>query len=175
MKSGEQRELDRACIDKYLWFWPGLSGNHLVAQSDGLYLFDLTSGQRTTLTNDVSCDPTISDVWIVWTIAEYGGWDTTDVVYNLQSGERRIVQNGFGEPRVRHRQAGRWLYWFPSSQEPLIVYHVETDRMLTVATPGENETIRDVAIYDNMIAWARDLDPSTAAVHDSVLEWRTLP
>ncbi len=47
--------------------------------------------------------------------------------------------------------------------------------MLIVTTPGENEIIRDVAIYDNMIAWARGLDPSTAAVHDSVLEWRTLP
>lgn len=47
--------------------------------------------------------------------------------------------------------------------------------MLIVTTPGDNEIIRDVAIHDNMIAWARDLDPFTAAVHDSVLEWRTLP
>jgi len=174
LKSGEQRELDRACADEYMWLWPGLSGNRLVAAgSDGLHLFDLTSGQRTTLTTDVFCEPTISDSWIIWTIAECGEFDTTDVVYNLQSGERRIVHHGFGEPVVRHRQAGRWLYWYPP--EPLTVYDLETDRMLIVTTPGENEIIRDVAIYDNMIAWARDLDPSTATVHDSVLEWRTLP
>ncbi len=62
LKSGEQRELDRACADEYMWLWPGLSGNRLVAAgSDGLHLFDLTSGQRTTLTTDLFCEPTISE------------------------------------------------------------------------------------------------------------------
>lgn len=175
LKSGEQRELDRACSDKYIWFSPGLSGNRLVAGHSGVVqLFDLASGQRTTLTNGESCDPTVSDVWIVWTTAECGGWDTTDVVYNLQSGERRIV-HGPGEPSVRHGQTGRWLYWLPPSPgRPLTIYDLETGRMLIVTTLGDNEIIRDVVIHDNMIAWARDLDPSTAAVHDSVLEWRTL-
>ena len=175
LKSGEQHELDRACSDKYIWFSPDLSGNRLVAgQSGVVYLFDLASGQRTTLTTDLSCDPTISDLWIVWTIAECGGWDTTDVVYNLQSGERRIV-HGPGEPGARHGQTGRWLYWLPPSPgRPLTTYDLETDRMLIVTTPGDNEIIRDVAIQDNMIAWASDLDPFTAAVHDSILEWRTL-
>ncbi len=177
LNSGGQRELGRSCFGpSYAWGSPSLSGNHLVAsQSGDQVLFDLTSGQRTTLTNGVSCDPTISDVWIVWTTAECGGADTTDVVYNLQSGERRIVHS-LGELSVRHGQTGRWLYWLPPSPgRPLTIYDLETDRMLIVTTPSDNEIIRDVAIHDNLIAWVRDLDPFTAAVHDSVLEWRTLP
>lgn len=183
LRSGEQRELERSCVeDRHMWVFPRLSGGRLVVEQDlpdskgsgnNIYLYDLTSGERTALTdNDRSSIPDISGPWIVWKGGRRFYYGRATVLYDLRSGQRFKIRH---EERLAGRLAGRWLYWQPSVLKPLYVYDLEAEQMLLVATPGANETIKGVAIYDNTIAWCRDLDFEHSAPHDTLLEWRTLP
>lgn len=184
LRSGQQRGLERACAeDNLMWVIPHLSGNRLVVERDlpdskgggnDVYLFDLVSGQRAPLTNDGrSSMPVVSDPWIVWKAGPRFKPGQYNIVYNRLSGNRQIVPilEESGDPRL----AADWLYWQPAAKQPFYVYNVKTEQMLTVVMPGENESIAAVSVYDNTIAWLRDLDFSHAMPHDTVLEWRTLP
>lgn len=93
------------------------------------------------------------------------------MVYDLESGEARIIAAGHLDPHVA---SGRWVYWLMSAEEPLRIYDLKMDRLLTVAEPGRNENLQSVALYGNTIVWYRDLDFEHAP-SDGLLQWRTLP
>ena len=181
LKTGEPRELDRHCADNdSMWVMPHMSDDHIVVERDlsdskgggsDIYLFDLASGQARALTgNGRSSMPDISGRWVVWKEGPRFKEGRT-VVYDIESGDEKIIAAGHLDPHVAN---GRWVYWLMSAKEPLRVYDLKTDRLLTVAEPGENENLESVAVYDDTIAWYRNLDFEHAAPVDGLLEWRTL-
>lgn len=183
LRTGERRELERSCVeDRHMWVFPHLSGDHLVVERDlpdskgggnDIYLYDLTSGQRTALTDDGrSSMPDISGPWIAWKAAPRFSRGPT-LLYNLDTGEREVVRRP-----GRHlgpQLAGRWLYWQPSARQSLYVYDLEAKQLSLVATPGENEDFDDVGVCCGTIAWCLNLDFEHAPPGDYALEWRTLP
>jgi hypothetical protein len=185
LKTSEQRELDRSCtLDHYKWDIPYIISNTLIVEQDlpdnqgrgnNIYSFDLTSGQRTALTNDGhSSMPVASGNWLVWKDGPRYQNGLFNIIDNLQTGARQRLPAPSSEP-LDPEIAGHWLYWRPSVFGSFYVYNLETNQMLTVATPGENETIGTVAVNQHMAAWLRDLDFKDAPPKDTVLEWRTLP
>ncbi len=183
LRTGEQRELERSCVeDQHMWMFPQLSGDHLVVEQDlpdskgrgnNIYLYDLTSGQRTALTDDGrSSMPDISGPWVVWKAGPRFSYGRATVIYDLRSGQRFKIKH---DERLAGQVFGHWLCWRPSAREPLYVYDLEAEQTLVVVTPGENENIEAVRIYGNTIVWCRNLDFEHSAPHDYLLEWRTLP
>lgn len=186
LRTGEQRELEHACVeDQHVWTAPHLSGNHLTAldkwplpDSDrsgyNIYLYDLTSGQRTALTDDGhSYASGISGHWMVWKSFHRSTYDLVTVVYDLWSDRRYRIMH---DERRGAALAGHWLYWEPYAFNPLYAYDLETRQMFTIATPGENESIGMAAIYNDTIAWSRDPDfEHNDPYSDYLLEWRMLP
>jgi len=185
LKTGEQRELDRACVqDHYKWDIPHIISNTLIVEQDlpdnqgrrnNIYSFDLTSGQRAALTNDGhSSMPVASGNWLVWKDGPRYQNGLFNVIVNLRAGVRQRLPVPGSEP-LDPEISGRWLYWPPSALHSFYVYNLETNQILTVATPGENESIGVVAVNQNVAAWLRNLDFKHAMPHDNVLEWRALP
>jgi len=184
LRTGERRELERSCAeDQHMWVFPHLSDDLLVVEQDlpdskgggnNIYLYDLTSGERTALTEDGrSSMPAISIPWVAWKAAPRFSYGPT-LLYNLDTEEQEVIHC----PRCSQlgpQLAGHWLYWQPSAKKPLYVYDLEAEQLLLVATPGENEDFEDVGIYDDTIAWCLDLDSEHAPPEDYLLEWRTLP
>lgn len=181
LTTSETRELDRHCADNdSMWVMPHISGDHIVVERDlsdskgggsDIYLFDLASGQARALTdNGHSSMPDISGRWMVWKDGPRFREGRT-VVYDMESGETRIIAAGHLDPHVA---SSRWVYWLMSAKEPLRVYDLHTDSLLTVAEPGENENLQNVVLHDDIITWRRDLDFEHAP-SDGLLQWRTLP
>jgi hypothetical protein len=185
LRTGEQRELDRTCTENgYMWVFPRLAGNTLVVEQDlpdnkgrgnNIYAFDLTTGQRTALTeNGASSMPDLSDQWIVWKAGARFQYSRAVILYNRATAQEQVVWNPNNQPLDPHL-AGHWLYQVPPPMMPLYVYDVETQHMVRVVTPGQNEAIESVVVYNNVVAWLRNLDFAHAMPHDNLLEWRTLP
>jgi hypothetical protein len=183
LETGERRELERECAeDNRMWTMPHISGEHVVVEQDlpdskgsdnNVYLYDLTTGERTALTTDgCSSMPHISGEWVVWRGGPRHSYGTETVLYNWRTEEQFILTH---EPRHYARLSGRWLCWVkPRPFEPLYVYDLETRQLLLVTTPGENQDIKDVAIHGNTIAWSLILDFEHAPPQDSLLVWGTL-
>lgn len=183
--SRENRELDRVCItSEYKWANPQISQDKIIVEQDlptnkgggnDIYLFDLSSGKRTALTNNRSSSmPSLSDKWLVWKNApRYNNGDVL-IIYDLNSGQKRSMHAPFeypSDPRVK----GHWLYWLPQATKPFIAFNLETGRFLTIATPGKDEVFDSVAIVGNTAAWDRHPDFSSGKLVDHFLEWRALP
>lgn len=181
LETGEQRELDRVCAEtNYMWNIPHISGNNIVVEKDlpdsqgggnDIYLLDLASGQVRALTdNGRSSMPDISGRWIVWKSGPRFREGRT-VVYDIETGDERIIAAGHPDPHVANN---RWVYWLSGAKEPIRVYDLQTHRLLTVAEPGVNENLQNVVVYGDMVAWYRDLDFEHAP-SNGILEWRNLP
>lgn len=185
LKTGEQRELDRACTqDNYLWGGPSLIGNQLVIERDlpdskgrgnEVYLFDLVSGQRRRLNDDtLGSMPEASANWVVWKHGPRYREGTSNTVYNLHTGERYFVivpgRAMSGDPQL----FDHWLYWQPEPLQPFYVFDLESNQIMTVTIPDKNEAIYPVTVYSNTVAWQRRLNADQALPQDSILEWRTL-
>lgn len=185
LTTGEVRELDRACTQNtYKWAVPSLVGDRLIVERDlpdsrgrgnEVYLFDLTSGQRQSLTgNEQGSMPKSSLGWAAWKHGSRYKEGTSNTVYNLHTGERHYVivpdQAMNGDPQL----FDHWLYWQPEPLQPFYVFDLENGYALTVTVPSNNEAIYPVAVGNNTVAWQRDLDFENAPPKDSVLEWRTL-
>jgi hypothetical protein len=185
LKTGEQRELEKGCtLDSGMWGLPQLIGDKLIVEQDlpdtqgggnRIYLFDLTSSQRIPLTEGgIGSMPVAAGSWVIWKDGPRYQYGIVNTVYNLQTGDKYKISAPAKEPSDPEI-SGHWLYWRPSALEPFYAYDLETNRMLTVATPGGNENLGPAAIYGNTVAWQRDTDFSDAPPTDNVLEWRTLP
>lgn len=185
LKTGEQRELDRACTqDNYLWDIPSLIGNQLIVEHDlpdskgrgnEVYHFDLASGQRHQLNDDaLGSMPQASQSWIVWKHGPRYKEGALNTVYNQLTREKRDLavpgQEMSGDPNV----FDHWLYWQPAVYQPFYVVNLDTSQIMTVTIPGKNEAFFPVYVYDNTIAWQRRLNVDQALPQDSILEWRTL-
>lgn len=182
LQTGERRELERECAeDNRMWTMPYISGEHIVVEQDlpdskgsdnNVYLYDLTTGERTALTTDGrSSMPHISGEWVVWRGSPRHSYGTETVLYNWRTQEKFELTH---QPRQYGRLSGRWLSWTPRALKPLYVYDLETRQLLLVTTPGENQDIEEVMIHGNTIAWSLDLDFEHSAPHDSLLVWGTL-
>lgn len=183
LQTGEWRELERECAeDNHMWVMPHIAGNYLVVEQDlpdskgrgnNVYLYDLTSRQRTALTDDGrSSMPDIAGEWVAWKAGPRFSYGRATMLYNLRTGERFKIRH---EERLEGRLSGHWLYWEPIALDPLYLYDLNAKQLLRVVTPGENECIGEVAIYSDIVAWCRNLDFEHSAPHDTLLEWRTLP
>ena len=122
LKTGEPRELDRHCADNdSMWVMPHMSDDHIVVERDlsdskgggsDIYLFDLASGQARALTgNGRSSMPDISGRWVVWKDGPRFKEGRT-VVYDMESGDEKIIAAGHLDPHVAN---GRWVYWLMSA------------------------------------------------------------
>jgi len=183
LKSGEKRELERLCAEhEHLWAFPHISGHHIVVEQDlpdekgkgnDIYLFDLITGQRTALTtNHESSMPTIAGPWVVWKDLPRFRWDEADVLYNLQTNEKRYI---YAPPDFAnfHVQSGRWLYWHPF--RGFHAYDLDTNRMFIIVPEGQDKFVTAGAVHGNIVVWCLDTEPAKAPPHDTVLQWRTLP
>lgn len=182
LETGEHRELERECAeDNRMWTMPHISGEHVVVEQDlpaskgsdnNVYLYDLTTGERTALTTDGrSSMPHLSEEWVVWRGGPRYSYGTETVLYNWRTEEKFELTH---QPRLCGQLSGRWLFWTPTALKPLYVYDLETRQLLLVTTPGENQDITEVAIHGNTIAWSLNLDFEHSTPHDSLLVWGTL-
>ncbi|MES4787645.1 MAG: hypothetical protein C4294_19630 [Nitrospiraceae bacterium] len=183
LKSGKKRELERICAEhEHLWAFPHISGHHIVVEQDlpdekgkgnDTYLFDLTTGQHTALTtNHESSMPTIAGPWVVWKDLPRFRWDEADVLYNLQTNEKRYI---YAPPDFAnfHVQSGRWLYWHPF--RGFHAYDLDTNRMFIIVPEGQDKFVTAGAVHGNIVVWCLDTEPAKAPPKDTVLQWRTLP
>ncbi|MBX3015327.1 MAG: hypothetical protein KF832_27655 [Caldilineaceae bacterium] len=189
LATGEQRQLDRACIDdNYLWNANapiGISSTHVVvdqmlpdAQGAGerVYLFDLMTGQATSLTGEQNGSfPALSEDWVAWKImvdASDPGSNTR--LLNLHTGERQEIPTSFyaDEPFIA---ANRWLYWDDLGGNEHVVYDLTTGERLTVVTTMQPDTSTTAwRITDYAIVWATDyVNPRQPDQREVVIQWRT--
>lgn len=184
LKTGQMRELDRVCTaTNYSWALPHLWGDKLIVEQDlpnskgggnNIYLFDLTTGKRTALTeNRSSSMPTMSGRWLVWKNAPRFFAGNALVIYDLVTGQRWSIRSPLNDPSDP-LVAGHWLYW-GAGPRPFVGYNLESGTFLTVATPGVDEAFDSVAVAGNIAAWDRHPNFSSGKLTDHILEWRTLP
>lgn len=186
LATGDHVEIDRACIDQYMWSIVGLSNRYLVAEQDlpdakgggnNLYLFDLNNGHREVLAKDGrNSMPRISYPWIIWKNAPRFNWGYSNSIYDLRDGKHRTVLVP-GESPPDPNLEGQWLYWVIKSntkneESSIYLYDLERDKTWMVTAP-EKDVFSAVAINNNTIAWSRRSD--FTAFGDSVLEWGILP
>ena len=93
------------------------------------------------------------------------------VTFNLLN-DSRIVESQ-EEYEQHHPPTERWVV-VATGRELLVSDHL-IPQLLTVATVGEDEWIRDAVILGNTIVWSRIFNATQAGPHDIMLEWRTLP
>jgi len=181
LRTQEFHEVGRVCAEpNWMWMFPHLSENYLVVEQDlpdskgrgnDLYLYNVATIQMWALTNNrQSSMPGIAMPWIVWKAGPRFSFGPT-ALYNVETGEYRFIPHNRSDPFIN----GRWVYWKTQALAPLYVYDVETNQLLVVTTPGENENIEERTIHGNMIAWSRDLEFEHTAASDSMIEWRVLP
>lgn len=186
LHTGEQVELDRVCIDQYMWSIVSLSYPYLVAEQDlpdakggknNLYLFDLNDGHREALVkNGYSSMPRISYPWIIWKNALRFNWGYSDSIYDLSNEKQHAVVVP-GETPPDPNLEGHWLYWVikantRNEESSIYLYDLEREQVWKMTTPGK-DVFSAAAINGNTIAWSRRSD--FQSVGDSVLEWGTLP
>ena len=189
LRTAEQHDLERACgKGQDAWTAPHLSGNRLVvleerpAPDDGcpgydVYLYEGDPpilGQCTRLTDDgQSYAVGLSNHWLAWRICRQSSYDRGTVVHDLRSARQYEIAH---DRCLGATLDGRWLSWEPYPFNPLYVYDLEARQTFTVADPGEHESIGNVALSKDWIAWSQSLDfTSQGPQGDHLLIWRKLP
>lgn len=182
------QELDRACLeDHYMWMFPSLSNEYLVVEQDrpthdgatgntnsDIYLYSLATKHFTALSHDGhSGIPDISGPWVVWQNGARFELPKSSSIFNLNSGIRRVVDLGLYSIHIERE---RWVYWVPAPGSPLYAYDLATDKFMIVSwRDGRvNQSLDSVTIYQNRIAWWRNLTADDAIL-DGQIEWRSLP
>jgi hypothetical protein len=188
LRTQQPQELGRACLeDHYMWMFPSLSHEYIVVEQDrpthdnadgntnsDIYLYSLATKRFTALTHDGhSGIPNISGPWVVWQNGARFELPKSSSILNLNSGVRRVVDLGQYAINVEHE---RWVYWTPVPGSPLYVYDLATDKFMIISwRDGRvNQTLNTVTIYQNQIAWWRNLTADDAIL-DGQIEWRSLP
>jgi hypothetical protein len=187
--TGEQYDLERACgKGQAAWTAPHFSGNRLVvlerrpAPAAGcpgydVYLYEGDPpilGQCTRLTDDgQSYAVGLSNHWLAWRACRQSSYDRGTVVHDLRSARQYEIAH---DRCLGATLDGRWLSWEPYPFKPLYVYDLEARQTFTVADPGEHESIGNVALSKDWIAWSQSIDFGRQGADENyLLLWRTLP
>ena len=93
------------------------------------------------------------------------------VTFNLLNDTRTVKSRE--EYEQHHPPTERWTI-LATGHELLVSDH-ETQRLLTIATAGEDQWIQHTVIFGNTIAWSRILKFPQGGPRDILLEWRVLP
>ncbi len=185
LRTDEQIELDRACIDQYMWTLVGLSGQTLVAEQDfpeakgsghNVYLFeDARSKQYKALTDGSNASmPYISSPWIVWKDAPRFQTGNNVSLYNISDKTRRaVIAPGYSPPDPKLKE--QWLHWISddgiTAQDNIYLYDLKREQTWKIH-PQKEGYLDAIAIYGPWIAWGII---SELAGGDSVIEWGQLP
>ncbi len=185
LRTAEQHDLERACgKGQDAWTAPHLSGNRLVVLEErpapdddcpgyDVYLYEGDPpilGQCTRLTDDgQSYAVGLSNHWLAWRTCRQSSYDRGTVVHDLRSARQYEIAH---DRCLGATLDGRWLSWEPYPFNPLYVYDLEARQTFTVADPGEHESIGNVALFKDWIAWSQSLDfTSQGPQGDHLLIW----
>jgi len=185
--TNEQVELDRVCIDQFMWTWVGLSNQTLIAERDypdflgggySLCLFDdVRNKQCELLTDRKASMPSISSPWIVWKNGPRFEWGKRNSVYNLED-KTQCEFIAPGEDPPDPALVGQWLYWInwvsengTGASAHIFLYDLKRNQAWKIPPLGDG-SFSDVAIDGQWIAWIRN---SNYAGGDTSLEWAKLP
>ena len=183
LNTNEQIELDRNCIDQYIWTIVQLSGQTLVAEQDfpdfkggghSLYLFnDVLRKQYIPLADHNASMPQISPPWIVWKNGPRFEYSKSNTLYNLNDETRQAVIAP-GESPSDPRLAGQWLHWISIDVNRgynIFLYDLKREQAWKMPAPNEG-IFMGVTTNGQWIIWSRS---GKNAKDDWVLEWAKLP
>jgi hypothetical protein len=183
LNTGEKREVKRTKVNGSVWSVISLSGEQAVVEQDfdedhgsgcNLYLLNISNGNMQDLSTDGNSSmPQFVYPWVMWKSVSRYDFADNFVIYNLQTSQKLLIPMA-GSDNTDPKMDSTRIYWggwtAPNGTLSIYVFDILKNKTFELDPPSENQSMSDLAVRGNLIAWIRNADFSSAK-SDMYLEW----